>query len=160
MRTRFFLLAAAGLTAFMPQVASAQTNDCLVGATRTNTTLAAQSTTSQTFVDVAGASVDFTADGPCAIVQVTAQVRAANPRTARIRVIVQETVEGALTMTVFPTSASLYTSQNRLDQRTVRFVLRNIPTGDKILKVQFLSVDGSPVSLSKVITTVYANTLL
>jgi hypothetical protein len=153
MRTGFFLLAAAaGLAASMPHAASAQGTDCFIGVgpNRINTVIAAQSTTSQTFVDLPGATVDFNSTGDCAIVQVTAQVRAADPRMARIRVVIDDG-----TTTIAPAPASLYTSQNRFDQRTARFVLRSVPVGDRILKVQFMSVDGSSVSLSKVITTVH-----
>ena len=159
MRTGFFLLAAiAGLAAsLMPQAASAQGNDCFVGATRINTMFATQATTSQTFVDVPGASVNFNSDvpGTCAIVQVTMQLRAADPRIARIRVIVDDG-----TTTIAPSPASLYTSQHRFDERTVRFVLRNIPAGVHTLKVQFSSINGGAVSLSKVITTVHYNIIM
>jgi hypothetical protein len=170
MRTGFFLLAAAaGLTAlFIPQAASAQVTHCAVFNSTTNTTIAAQSTTSETFVDVAGTSIVFTTTGEpipdargliatqsCAIVQVTAQVRAAEPRIARIRVVMNDG-----TTIIAPAPATLYTAQNRFDQRTVRFVLRNVPGGVHTLKVQFASDNGGAVALSKVITTVHYNNAL
>jgi hypothetical protein len=147
------IFAIAGMAALAaPTNASAAAFSCVVVSSQTITSLVqgAQTTTSSTFVDVPGASVTFDAnDSSCAIVEISAQVRALYPRSVQLRV----TLDGDAI--IQPNFVILYTTEHEFDERAATFILRNIAGGNRVLTVQFLSMNGSPVSVSRMLTVVH-----
>jgi hypothetical protein len=108
-------------------------------------TLAGTQTTSSTApVDLPGATASFTPGNRCLTIEVSGQVRAVSPNAMRISVV----VNGAVEEDPFPPFRDVYTQTTALDGRSVIFWV-NLDDGDKDVKVQFRSRDGSPVSLTK-----------
>jgi hypothetical protein len=138
------IAAAAALSA--PQAAFSAQFDCNTSTTpRIAVSTAVQTTTQHSnFIDLPGAVVDVTIGTiRCVIVEFSAQARAPAPNAVRVRV----TVDNPAVIT--PNFVDFYTSANKFDGRAATFVLRNVPTGARVFKIQYMSVNGSPVSLEK-----------
>jgi hypothetical protein len=104
-----------------------------------------QTTSSMTAVDLPGATFSFTPGDRCLIVEVTGQVRAVRPNAMRLSVVV---TGGDGISPPFPSPRDVYTQTTAYDTRTVTFWV-DLLEGDKDVKVQFMSVNGTPVSLNK-----------
>jgi hypothetical protein len=103
-----------------------------------------QSTTSKTFVNLPGSTVTVEPNiASCLVVDLSAQVRAKTPNAVRLRV----TLNGG--RVAFPVSADFRTSDQNYDARSALFVFPNITGGSHTINVQYLSVDGSEVKVSK-----------
>ena len=137
-----FLLAAALITASPEE--SAAYYDCITSTTRTADGNGG-TITSSTFTHLVGSGIEIaTIGGSCARVDFSAQIRAKHPKGIKIRVVVVG--HGPLGI---PVEAELYTSENRFDTRTISFVIKAMPPGEKIVKIHVLSVDGTPVSIGR-----------
>ena len=101
-----------------------------------------QTTSSQTFVNLAGAAITFTSSLDCLIVHFTAQVRAKLPEKVRIRAILEgEEVAFPLVEWSTPT--------NEDDGRSATFLFPNVSVAPHTVRIQFLSVEGGTVALSR-----------
>ena len=114
----------------------------------TDTTRSAQgnggSLTSSTFSALTGSAVAISTTGTCVRVEFSAQIRAKNPKGLRVRAVVVGT-----TTVGFPPVADFYTSENRLDGRMVSFTIPNFPTGNRTVKIQVLSLDGTEINIGR-----------
>jgi hypothetical protein len=108
-----------------------------------------QTTSSMTPVDLPGATFSFTPGDRCLVVEVTGQVRAVSPNAMRLSVVA---TGGDGANPPFPAFRDVYTQTTAFDGRHVTFWVE-LFDGDKDVKVQFMSVDGSPVSLNKGVVT-------
>jgi hypothetical protein len=109
-----------------------------------------QTTSSTTPVNLPGAAFSFDAGSPCLVVEVTGQVRAQSPRALRLRL----NVAGDLNGPPFPRTRDVYTADASFDGRSATF-FADLLAGHKALRVQFMSADGTPVSLSKGMIVIY-----
>jgi hypothetical protein len=138
------VLAGAAAT-LMPIAASAAVTNC-GGLTNLKVVAIAgiQSTTSKTFVDMPGSTVTVDPNiASCLVVDLSAQMRAAAPKTIRVRVM----LDGP--KVAFPASADFRTSEQSYDARSAIFVFPRVTAGHHTINVQFLSVDGSDVTMTK-----------
>ena len=102
-----------------------------------------QTTSSPTFVNLAGAAINFDGgDNDCVIVNFSAQVRAKLPEKIRIRAI----LDGATV--AFPL-VEWYTPTNEDDGRSATFIFLNVPSGEHTVRIQFLSAEGGTVAISR-----------
>jgi hypothetical protein len=137
-----FLLAVVLITASSKE--SAAFYDCHTASTRTADGNGA-TITSPTFTHLVGSGIAIaTIGGSCARVEFSAQIRARHPKGIKVRVVVVG--HGPLGI---PAEAELYTSESRFDTRTVSFVIKNMPPGQKTVKIHVLSVDGTAVSVGR-----------
>ena len=138
----FFLAIAAALSATSAKRGEAYYS-CI-----TDTTRSAQgsgsSLTSSTFLDLAGATVAISTTGTCVRVEFSAQIGAKYPKGLRVRAVVFGT-----TAVGFPPAAEFYTSENRLDGRMVSFTIPNFPIGNRTVKIQVLSLDGTEITIGR-----------
>ena len=109
-----------------------------------------QTTSSTTAVDLPGATFSFTPNNRCLVIEVTGQVRAVGPNALRLSVVVSPA--GEVSSPPFPAFRDVYSQTTALDGRSATFWV-DLLEGDKDVKVQFMSVNGSPVSLSKGVVT-------
>lgn len=146
---------AAASTLSAPQAALSAFNCDTSAPPRIALSMAPQTTSQNSnFIDLPGAVVDAEiGDIRCVIVELSAQVRATAPNAVRVRV----TVDGSAIIT--PVFVDFYTSANKFDGRATTFVLRNVPSGNRVFKIQYMSVNGSPVSLAKTTMIVRYDTL-
>jgi hypothetical protein len=113
-----------------------------------------QTTSSSTFVNVPGAAITVTtADPGCILVHFTAQVRAKLPQTVRIRAVLDdETV-------AFPL-VEWSTLTNEDDGRSAIFLFPDVSLASHTVKIQFLSVEGGTVAISRGLLSIrYRGTL-
>jgi len=110
-----------------------------------------QTTTSQTFVNLPGAAINFSGGADdCVIVQFSAQARAKLPQKVRIRAVLNgETV-------AFPL-VEWSTPENQYDGRSATFIFPSVPSGDHTVRIQFLSVEGGTVAIAKGLMVVRFN---
>lgn len=142
----FSIIAVAGAAATLtPIAASAANYDCgYLQQVKVATVPDVQTTTSKSFVDLSGAQIGINLSfHSCVVIDFSAQVRAAAPNAARIRVTVSGTTTGG-----FPGS-NTFTTEKAFDARAATFLFPNVAAGGHIIRIQFLSVDGSEVQVSK-----------
>jgi hypothetical protein len=102
-----------------------------------------QATSSSTFVNVPGAAITVaTSDPGCIIVHFAAQVRAKLPQKVRIRATLDDaTVAFPLVEWSTPTNAD--------DGRSATFIFPNVSLSGHTVRIQFLSVEGGTVAISR-----------
>ena len=132
---------AAAIIAPSASFAAAINCGILIGAS-TATIPGQQTTASDTFVNVPGAAINFGNTGDCVIVHFSAQVRAALPQKVRIRAI----LDGE--KVAYP-QVEWSTPTNEDDGRSATFIFNNVSVEPHIVRIQFLSVEGGPVVLSR-----------
>ena len=153
-----FALALSGVlicaAALAPDAASAADYDCTPNVTASAYSNAATTTSSTDFVALPGvsAAVPGVVTNNCLLVFFTTQIRAAAPGGVRFRLTFNGTPVG------LPKDADFYTSGNKPDERAVTFVLPHVP-GDgvdsSVVGIEYMSIDGSPVSAGKSFMSVY-----
>jgi hypothetical protein len=139
------VMLASAAASLAPIAASAAVNNC-GGLTNLKvvTIGGTQSTTSKSFVNMPGSTVTVDPNvSSCLVVDLSAQMRAVAPKTIRVRV----TLDGP--KVAFPASADFRTSEQSYDARSAMFVFPNVTAGHHTINVQFLSVDGSDVRMTK-----------
>jgi hypothetical protein len=109
-----------------------------------------QTTSSTTPVDLPGAHFSYTPSSRCLAVEVTGQVRARSPHALRL----QLEVTGDVTSGPFPASRDVYTADTSFDGRSATF-FADVLEGHKVVRVKFMSADGSPVSITKGVILIY-----
>jgi hypothetical protein len=108
----------------------------------TATVAGQQTTSSQTFVNLPGAAINFDNSGDCVIVHFSAQARAKLPEKVRIRAILDgEEVAFPLVEWSTPT--------NEDDGRSATFLFPNVSVAPHTVRIQFLSVEGGTVAISR-----------
>jgi hypothetical protein len=113
----------------------------------------ASTTSSQSFATVPGTTITRnTGNMGCTVVEFSAQVNAGGG--ARIRLIVDGDPFGQ------PSSVDLYSVAGATDQRTVRFTLPNLTSGMHTFAIQYMSIGGSAVSISRHTTILYFDNTL
>ena len=142
------LLAAVGTAALMqPVTASAAVLNCAqFSHTQIVTVTTAKTTSSTTYVPWGGAA--FTQvffNDSCVVVEFSAQVKARTPAIARIRIFAESMDPAA---SAFPAAINFTTAGSGFDGRSAKFVFP-VLEGEYTIRVQFLSVNGSPVTLDK-----------
>ncbi len=140
-------IAAAPVTV-APMTASAAQLECTETSfsSAVATVTGVQTTSSTTAVNLTGATIERQISGGCAIVDFSAQFRSKSPKVARISVTADN---GVVVTKAFPASADFSTSVNGYDGRAMTFVFPNLPGCLCTFQIQFLSVDGTPISVSK-----------
>jgi hypothetical protein len=128
-----------------PQAARADF-DCVAGGSAEVTTVNMFSATSSTsYQDLPGASVDFTIDPgspqTCVIVKFSGQVQAPAPGGARVRILLDQPAAFSRQFVEF------YASGTRSEGQTATFILYNLPAGARNVRIQFASANGSEVSV-------------
>jgi hypothetical protein len=109
-----------------------------------------QTTSSTTPVDIPGARFIYTPSSRCLVVEVTGQIRAQSPHTLRL----QLEVTGDVNSGPFPATRDVYTADTNFDGRSATFFV-DVFEGRKVVRVQFMSADGTPVSLTKGVILIY-----
>jgi len=107
------------------------------------------STTSKSFVDVAGSDLTVTVqDGTCFVVEFSAKLNAPSPQAMRVRVLLDGPPgdHRASNDTVIPASMD-FTTTAASDGKATTFIVRNPFGGPRTLRLQFLSVKGGEVTL-------------
>jgi hypothetical protein len=161
---RFVALAVAGALAIMcPRAASAASIDCSFLSLAQVAQGKNANTTSKNFVDLAGSEVSFENSANCIMIEFSAEVSAAAPQALRVRVELDPAPADTRTTranadTIVPTSMDFYSSSRVADARATVFVVRNPNGGDRTLRLQFMSVNGGPVTLETWTMTVRYNT--
>jgi hypothetical protein len=107
-----------------------------------------QTTSSQTFVNLPGAAITFTSSLDCLIVHFTAQVRAKLPEKVRIRAILDGTE------VAFPSVVEWSTPTNEDDGHSATFIFPDVSADTHTVRIQFLSVDGGTVAISRGLLTI------
>jgi hypothetical protein len=149
------LLAVAALAAGWTASAHALDLKCDIAFTnfvQVITVAGGQTTSSTTPVNIPGAVFSYTPSSRCLAVEVTGQVRAKSPGALRLRLRV--TPGGEINSGPFPPSRDVYTADTSFDGRSATFFV-DLFEGQKVVRVQFMSADGSPVSLSKAVILIY-----
>lgn len=136
------VVGALALASISPQRANAYYN-CHTGSVR-SAHGNGESVTSSGFVNLTGASVSISTLSSCVRIDFSAQICAMPPKGLRVRVVV-----AGKGITGFPEAADFYTSADRLDGRAVSFTLTNMPAGTNVLRIQLLTLDGTPVTVGK-----------
>src|SRR6187200_500493 len=137
-----FLVAGCIALASMPVRTGHAYYDCTTDATRSAHGIGTTAVTSLTFVNLPGAYVVFNTTSPCVRVEFSAQIRAKHPRGLKVRAFLNGAAAGV------PAAAEFYTSETRLDGRTVLFTVRNVPAGGaQSIRIQVLSMDGTEVAI-------------
>ena len=109
-----------------------------------------QTTSSDTFVNLAGAAINFGNTGDCVIVHFSAQARARLPEKVRIRAILDG---GEVAFPIVEWS----TSTNEDDGRSAMFIFPNVSVSPHTVRIQFLSVEGGTVALSRGLLSIRYN---
>ena len=92
------------------------------------------------------AAIPFAITNKCALIYFSTQIRAPAPGGVRFRLTIDGTPVG------LPREADFYTSGNKADERAVTFVLPRLPAdgvGSQVIGIEYMSIDGSPVSVGK-----------
>jgi hypothetical protein len=135
-------------TAVLATTAQAAEFECQRGGLATHVQVitldGVQTTSSTTPVNLRGATFHYLSTANCLVVEVTGQARAASPHALRLRLVVAGNVDTG----PFPNTRDVYTDSTAFDGRSATFFV-NLLSGNKTLRVQFMSADGTPVSLNK-----------
>jgi hypothetical protein len=107
-------------------------------------------TRSKTLRNLPGARLNLGSQ-TCMRVQFSAQVKAA-AGGMRIRVLVDGTA-------ITPSFVDFHTTGPEFDTRTATFVIPNLPVANHLVTVQYASVTGRPVTVSKAMMTVWTNSI-
>lgn len=109
-------------------------------------TVAGGSTTSKSFTTLSGSAFEFATDNgtSCVRVHFSAQVKTKSQNVVRIRVTLDNAPAG-----VSPASVDFSTANVGFDGRSASFVLSAVTGGSHTLRIQFLSFNGTAVTISK-----------
>jgi len=99
-------------------------------------------TSSSTFSSIAGLSLGVINTGSCVQIQVSADVRTPSTGTMQIRIMIDDG-------TVTPGVITWTTPNGKTDHRTAVFLINGVSVGDHKVRIQFRSVTGAPVTLTR-----------
>jgi hypothetical protein len=107
------------------------------------------STSSKGFVNLLGGGVNFNGGGnKCVVVTFSAPMRAVFPQAVRVRATLDAQVG-------IQASTDFHTAEAAFDGKSATFYFPAVTTGNHIVRMQFLSVNGGNVTIAKGLLTIW-----
>jgi hypothetical protein len=105
-------------------------------------TVDAATTSSKSFSNVPGLTVNVTNTGSCVQIHLSADIRTPSTGAVQVRITIDDG-------TVVPDVVTLATPTGKADHRSAIFLISGVPVGSHIVHVQFRSVTGAPVKFTR-----------